>query len=250
MKTDMKLPERHYLTFHDLCSRWGCPPSDLHHMIANGQVVPTVFLSEKESYPASIWRGGSFVGDVAGAISHIDCHEQFASTEDGPNHWENWPECGPFVYCHHPKGRGPSDYSFLFFSENPDPKETREWFQADRTCLIDDNKVGEARFVFMMPEIRRVESGRDESAEKGAPESQEAGGKLAPKSENSYLNIIGALVGLLLEKKDTKGNSFSTFKSQNELIQAIHDNYGDTAGLSESNLQRKFSEAKKAINAK
>ncbi len=251
MNTNLKLPDQEYLTFNELLIRWGRSASYLNNLIATGKIIPAVMLSEKESYPGGIWHGGSFVGDVAGATSHIDCHEQFDSIEDGPKHWENWPECGPIVYGHSPKNLGPNNYSFTFFSENPDPTETREWFHPDRACLIDDSKVGEERFIFVMSEVRRVENGEfEESGESGTPASRQANEKLAPKSENSYLNIVGALVGLLLEKKDTNGNPFSSIKNQTELIQAIHDNYGDTAGLSESNLQRKFSDAKKAINAK
>jgi len=185
------------------------------------------------------------------AASSTFNYEQFASTDDGPDHWENWPKCGPNVYCHHPKIIGPNNYSFTFFSENPDQTKTCEWFHPDRPCLIDDNKVGEERFIFVRSEIHRMESeGADLGNEESTSEVPQASEKLAPKSQASYLNIIGALVGLLLEKKDAKGRPLSSIKDQTELIQAIHDNYGDTAGLSESNLQKKFAKAKEAINAK
>lgn len=71
-----------------------------------------------------------------------------------------------------------------------------------------------------------------------------------PKSETAFLNIIGAMLGIMLEKSDGKGKRFSTLADQNALIEALHNNYGSTDGLSASNLEKKFAQAKKSISSK
>lgn len=73
---------------------------------------------------------------------------------------------------------------------------------------------------------------------------------LNAKSEGAYLNIIGAMLGIILNKVDVDNVRFSRIKDQSELIQAIHENFGDTNGLSMSNLQKKFADAKKSISSK
>lgn len=74
--------------------------------------------------------------------------------------------------------------------------------------------------------------------------------EISGKSETGYLNIIGALLGLALVKVDKNGKRFASFKDQRTLIEAIHDNFGDTDGLSASNLQKKFSQALRSIDSR
>lgn len=74
--------------------------------------------------------------------------------------------------------------------------------------------------------------------------------EISGKSETSYLNIIGALIGLILEKKNQEGERFSLFEDQQAIINAIRDNYGTEGGLSSSNLQKKFASANQSIKSK
>ncbi|MCP4393015.1 MAG: hypothetical protein GY804_01915 [Alphaproteobacteria bacterium] len=66
---------------------------------------------------------------------------------------------------------------------------------------------------------------------------------LSERERNSYLNIIGALLGILIGKTKT-GNQYSRLTSQKHLIDTIHAEYGQLRGLSKRNLEAKFSEAK------
>jgi hypothetical protein len=70
------------------------------------------------------------------------------------------------------------------------------------------------------------------------------------KSEPSYLNVIGALLGIILEKTDQNGKRYTNIANQETLITEIHNHFGDSEGLSKSNLQKKFPAAKRSINSK
>lgn len=75
---------------------------------------------------------------------------------------------------------------------------------------------------------------------------QESPKPIAPKQTNSYLNVIGALLGLLLGKS-SNGKPYSSFNSQQSIIDAIHANFGEQDGLSKRNLEDKFSLAKRNL---
>ena len=68
------------------------------------------------------------------------------------------------------------------------------------------------------------------------------------KQKNAYLNIIGALLGLLLGSSPS-GLPYSQFQNQQSVIDGIHANYGDAPGLSLRNLQEKFAQAKRMLKA-
>jgi len=73
--------------------------------------------------------------------------------------------------------------------------------------------------------------------------------QFSEKQNSAYLNIIGALLGLLLGKSSS-GVAYSQFETQQAIIDAIHANYGTVHGLSKRNLEEKFSKAKNKINDK
>ncbi|TNH07978.1 hypothetical protein FHQ30_03540 [Pasteurellaceae bacterium Phil11] len=62
---------------------------------------------------------------------------------------------------------------------------------------------------------------------------------LNPKTENSYLNIIAALLETTLEN--------NVFGSQNKLIEHLSSNYQGYIGLSEANLRKQFAAAKQSL---
>lgn len=71
--------------------------------------------------------------------------------------------------------------------------------------------------------------------------------EVGEKSKSSYLNIIAALLNLITEKPNGIEARFSSINTHNELIEEIHNNYGDTGGLSKSNLEKKFASAKQNL---
>lgn len=71
---------------------------------------------------------------------------------------------------------------------------------------------------------------------------------VSEKQRGSYLNIIGSLIGLLLGASSS-GKPYSSFKSQQAIIDAIHGHFGEAAGLSQRNLVDKFAEGKRTLAA-
>ena len=71
---------------------------------------------------------------------------------------------------------------------------------------------------------------------------------ISEKQRGAYLNIIGAMLGLLLGKSPS-GKPYSNFDTQQSIIDAIHGTFGEASGLSERNLCAKFAEAKRTLQA-
>jgi hypothetical protein len=66
------------------------------------------------------------------------------------------------------------------------------------------------------------------------------------RSETTYLNIIGSLVGLML-RKSPGGKPYSVFESQAAIISALLGNYPDVPGIAARTLEDKFAEAKRSL---
>ncbi|WP_175687207.1 hypothetical protein [Burkholderia multivorans] len=71
-------------------------------------------------------------------------------------------------------------------------------------------------------------------------------GELGPRSESTYLNIVGGLLTLLLGKSPN-GIPYSSFETQESVISALVAHYGDRSGISERTLWSKFAAAKRHI---
>jgi len=67
-----------------------------------------------------------------------------------------------------------------------------------------------------------------------------------PRSETTYLNIIGAMLAVMLNKNSAKANS--VFENQSAVISNIVAHYGAKPGISQRNLEDKFSEAKRSLS--
>lgn len=80
-----------------------------------------------------------------------------------------------------------------------------------------------------------------------ASESREArAAQLGPRSESTYLNIVGGLLALLLGKAPS-GTPYSSFENLDSVISALVAHYGDRPGISERTLSSKFAAAKRHI---
>ena len=71
---------------------------------------------------------------------------------------------------------------------------------------------------------------------------------ITEKQRGAYLNIVGALLGLLLGSSPS-GQPYSKFQSQQAIIDAIHANFGEAPGLSQRNLADKFAAGKRTLQA-
>jgi len=98
--------------------------------------------------------------------------------------------------------------------------------------------------------IRKLEE------EKGRLESELAGIRSiiekidapAERAQATYLNIIGALLGLMLGKSPA-GQPHSVFDSQSAVISALLGHYPDKAGISARTLEDKFAEANRYLKS-
>jgi len=70
---------------------------------------------------------------------------------------------------------------------------------------------------------------------------------VSPRAETTYLNIIGALLDLLVDKDSTSGKR-SRFPSQAAVIGALESRFPGKEGLSERTLQDKFAAAKRSLD--
>lgn len=76
--------------------------------------------------------------------------------------------------------------------------------------------------------------------------NHEAVKPISEKQRGAYLNIIGALLGIILGRSPN-GKPYSQFNSQQSVIDAIQANFGDKNGLSKRNLEEKFAEGKRSV---
>jgi hypothetical protein len=82
-----------------------------------------------------------------------------------------------------------------------------------------------------------------------APSTKANESPLTLKQQNTYLNIIGAMLDLMLGKTDL-GKPNSIYQNQAAIVSALVDKYGNNQGISESNLDRTFPLAKKNLQPK
>lgn len=69
---------------------------------------------------------------------------------------------------------------------------------------------------------------------------------VSERQQSAYLRIVGSLLALLLGKSPA-GKPYSSFESQQAVIDAIHGHFGERAGLSRRNLEDKFARGKRLL---
>ena len=69
-----------------------------------------------------------------------------------------------------------------------------------------------------------------------------------PRSESTYLNIVGALLTLLLGKAPS-GMPYSSFLTQEAIISAMVAHHGNAMGITERTLQAKFALARRNLQS-
>jgi len=89
-----------------------------------------------------------------------------------------------------------------------------------------------------LKKLREQLRAREESTQSGAP--------LGPRSETTYLHILGGLLTLLLGSSPS-GQRYSSFASQEAIISALIAHHGERLGIAERTLQAKFAAARRAL---
>lgn len=97
----------------------------------------------------------------------------------------------------------------------------------------------EVRMVVRTAELLRLQ---DELSDADAP----SGKAIGPREQTTYLNIIGSLVALMLDKSPA-GKPLSVFDSQSAILEALLARHAGLQGLSQRTLEEKFAAAKRSI---
>lgn len=119
-----------------------------------------------------------------------------------------------------------------------------ERFAQRRPQMLEDQELqGGAENLFLRHELAKMEM---EISALQAP--RENYHPITEKQKSAYLNIIGALLGLLLGVSPA-GQPYSKFQTQQSIIDSIHANFGEAPGLSQRNLEEQFSQAKRQLHA-
>jgi hypothetical protein len=96
--------------------------------------------------------------------------------------------------------------------------------------------------------VMAVELDRFLAVQSKTKRSSEPDKPMTPRERNTYQNIIGGLLGLMLGKTPA-GKPQSVFQNQSMVIAAMLGNYPDTPGVSDSNLEKYFAEANRSLKS-
>lgn len=241
----MQLPDKNiYFSFEELTEKWQCTKAELLKHIFNQSLTPSIHVF-------SMYEKLQIQTNSNGDLRPVPIEDS--------NQCE-WAK--GFYYLIFLAAANPYEMGTPFFSSSREPKKGDYCYRLNGAAVIKFDAVDqnltvtiekkEGDIFFVREEIERFEREHmcNTMPETRSDVTSGDDKNVNLKSETSYLNVIGAMLGLLLEKVDEKGNRFATLESQEKVIQAIHNNFGTEGGLSLSNLQKKFSEAKKSISSK
>lgn len=115
--------------------------------------------------------------------------------------------------------------------------------QVERDALKARIDRAEAWAKVTIPEMNNLRAELDElrslASKQAAPSA---------RAETTYLNIIGGLLGLMLEVTPG-GKKGSAYDSQAAIISALLAHHSGKPGIADSTLQQKFAEAKRSIQS-
>lgn len=115
--------------------------------------------------------------------------------------------------------------------------------QADRDAIRSELEKEKDRRIKAVNELDAMRGERDSL--KAIVDRQPVPGA---RAETTYLNIIGGLLGLMLNTTPG-GQRGSAYESQAAIISALLAHYGGKPGIADSTLEQKFADAKRSIKA-
>lgn len=113
--------------------------------------------------------------------------------------------------------------------------------QAERDALLRERDALQHQLQDVEADLQAL--GLEQKNLKALVETQ---GQLSDRSEQTYLQIIGALVNTILDVSPA-GKSLSVFKSQAAIVDAVTARHNDIPGLSKRTLDQKFAAANRAL---
>lgn len=147
--------EKKYLTFDELSERWNCEKRDIHYLIANGDLVPSLVWNDMAGY--CVWEPDT---ESDGQLFLVEGRgDNFESQETRLQCW---------VYLRLPTVNGPYDryyFSYATIDEHPKMEEFVKyvWYRliqsldyGQATARVDASWI-ECNAAFMMNQIRDCE---------------------------------------------------------------------------------------------
>lgn len=113
--------------------------------------------------------------------------------------------------------------------------------QADRDALLREVKDLQHLYQEVLADIQAVGLEREHLAQ-----LVKSHGRVSERSEVNYLQIIGAMLNVILDKSPA-GKPFSVFKNQAAFVDIMTAHYPDYPGLSKRTLDQKFAAANRSF---
>ena len=233
--------KKKYLTFEELCARWHVSEQELHYLIAEGQLTPSI-----------AWSDGLQLYRVENGCMVQELDKDGMPIFKAVKKW---------IHLLYPSPVGAYQYEFSYASEKLHSSETDARYrltEMDNLCYRSASVSQDFIYknaVFFSDEVECVElvglvdiaiSDSDSLVSAVAMKSENGkSASISSKEKTNMLNIIAALHQTLLDKV-SKSEGKSLFSNQSELLQHL-DEYKDYSGLSKSNLERVFPLARKTM---
>lgn len=113
--------------------------------------------------------------------------------------------------------------------------------QADRDALLLEVKSLQHLYQDLLADLQAVGLERESLAL-----LVKSHGQVSERSELTYLQIIGAMLNVILDKSPS-GKPFSVFKNQAAFVDIVTAYFGDYPGISKRTLDQKFAAANRSI---
>ncbi|QXH69414.1 hypothetical protein [Pseudomonas asgharzadehiana] len=140
----------------------------------------------------------------------------------------------------------PDQRPAFLFGEGPNQKgaisiETYLALQGDRDALQVQIKILDAAHQQLLNDLEAIGLER-----KNIHHLLKTNRKISDRSESVYLNIIGAMVNLFLDKSPA-GKPLSVFQSQAAIVDALTAHYKNVPGITKRTLDEKFAAGKRSL---
>ena len=122
--------------------------------------------------------------------------------------------------------------------------------QADRDALKARIEKATEEFRKLRQELDTVKGERDSLRQivDNLSKQTQAASAVDPRSETTYLNIIGAMLDIVLGKSPV-GQKHSIYDNQGAVISALLAYHEGKQGIASRTLEQKFADAKRSLNA-
>lgn len=146
-----------------------------------------------------------------------------------------------WIQIYHPDQR--PDFLFASGDDTRDKISLGVYFalQAERDALLRERDTLQRQLQDVEADLRTL--GLEQESLKSLVTTQ---GQLSERSEQTYLQIIGALLNTFLDSSPA-GKPLSVFRNQSAIVDAVTARHNDIPGLSKRTLDAKFAAANRSL---